>query len=82
MVERDRRLHAETARAFRSREPRTCVATVPYLASIESAGAARRPIAHHRPRSPGAKAFAALWDEVRSLSLLDASHDPDEAVPR
>ncbi len=77
MAEPAKRVHRETMRVFRGREPRVCGTVVPYRADIEAASASRRPVAFHRPRSPGGQAFGALWAEVKGRL---AAKSPREAV--
>jgi cellulose biosynthesis protein BcsQ len=64
MLERSRRAHSDAVRELRDREPRLCQAMIPRRADIETT--ARRPFVLRHPRSPGTRAFDALWEEVKA----------------
>jgi cellulose biosynthesis protein BcsQ len=67
MVDRRKHLHLEVMEQLARERPTALLRTaIPTAAAVERMGAERRPIADFAPRSPAARAYAALWDEVRA----------------
>lgn len=67
MVEQRKGLHRETIRQLPERHPEMLQTQIPFSAEIERMGVERAPVRSYAPASRGAKAFADLWTEVRSL---------------
>jgi len=65
MVEARKRMHRENVDFFTRKLRRMCRHTIPYLADIERMGLVRQPVPHYLPRSAAARAFGALWEELR-----------------
>ncbi len=68
LVERRRRIHRSTMEVFIAREQRVCRTIIPSLSEIERMALTRRPVVVYQPRSSAARAFAALWAEVRAAA--------------
>ncbi|WP_028057759.1 ParA family protein [Candidatus Solirubrobacter pratensis] len=67
MVDRRKRLHREVMRQLRDEQPAAVLETaIPAAADVERMGAQRRPIADFAPRSAAARAYGALWQEIRT----------------
>jgi cellulose biosynthesis protein BcsQ len=64
MVDRRKRLHRELVDSLGSTWPELLTTTVPAAAVIERMGVERAPLGHYAPRSPAARAYRRLWDEV------------------
>jgi chromosome partitioning protein len=64
MVDRRKRLHREIAERLPRERPDIALAAIPALASIERMAAERAPVAAFAPRSPAARAYRDLWEEV------------------
>ncbi|MGA2825975.1 MAG: ParA family protein [Streptosporangiaceae bacterium] len=65
MVDRRKRLHREIAERLHRERPDIAAATIPALAVIERMAAERAPVPVFAPRSPAARCYRDLWDEVR-----------------
>jgi len=63
MVERRKKMHVDTVRAYR-KEKIFFKTFIPYLADVEKMGVTREPVAVFRPTSPAAFAYDRLWMEV------------------
>jgi cellulose biosynthesis protein BcsQ len=61
------RVHREEAATFRAREPFLCATVIPRRAEVEAASARGRPVVVGRAASASARAYRALWDELRGL---------------
>lgn len=66
MVDRRKRLHRELLVELRAARPDMLDAVVPTVTDIERMGVHRQPVAAFAPDSRAARAYAALWDEIRS----------------
>lgn len=64
MVERRRRMHRELAASLPGALPAVAAASIPVASAVELMGARRAPLVRTHPRSPAARAYAALWAEV------------------
>ena len=71
MVDRRRRLHRELADSLPVTLPDIAAASIPVASAVELMGTRRRPLVDSHPRSPAARAYAALWQDVSRL-LADA----------
>jgi chromosome partitioning protein len=71
MVDRRRRLHRELAASLPATLPHVAAASIPVASAVELMGSRRRPLVDSHPRSPAARAYAALWQDV-SRRLADA----------
>jgi chromosome partitioning protein len=81
MVDRRKRLHRELTAA--AADPRCTVlaAAVPYASEVERMGLERRPVADFAGGSGAARAYRALWEEVRGqLGGLDVDTPVDLPV--
>ncbi len=65
MVDRRKRLHQDVMAS--PGDPRCSVlnTTIPYATEVERMGLERRPVTDYAPRSTAARAYEALWDELR-----------------
>lgn len=65
MVDRRKRLHLEVMAG--PGDPRCTVlqTAIPYATEVERMGLERRPVTDYAPRSNAARAYRALWDEIR-----------------
>jgi chromosome partitioning protein len=66
MVDRRKRLHRELSASLPAELPRVASATIPSASVVELMGVRRAPVVSSLPRSPAAKAYAALWAEVQA----------------
>jgi cellulose biosynthesis protein BcsQ len=64
MVDRRKRLHREIAERLPRERQDIAVAAIPALSIIERMAAERAPVAAFAPRSPAARAYRDLWEEV------------------
>jgi chromosome partitioning protein len=69
MVDRRRRLHRELALSLPEALPAVAEAAIPVASAVELMGLRRRPLVSSNPRSPAARAYAALWDEITRFRL-------------
>ena len=67
MVDRRRRLHRELASSLPTDLPGVAAAAIPVASAVELMGNRRRPLVDSHPRSPAARAHAALWAELADL---------------
>jgi cellulose biosynthesis protein BcsQ len=74
MVESRKRMHRQTIQEIVAAKVNLMNAYIPYNAEVEQMGFHRAPLAHYRPSSAGAAAFANLWQEVRTRILKERSH--------
>ena len=73
MVDRRRQLHCELIAEFAAAHPEVLRSFVPYTSLVEKMGEQRAPVQQFAPSSPGARAFAALWQAVCArIGLADA----------
>jgi len=70
MVDRRKKLHADTAGAGPKQIKGLLQASIPYLSIVESMGVKRAPVGVFAPRSAAAAAFDALWREVAAKLKL------------
>ncbi len=72
MVDKRKHLHRDVMAQLRDEQPGALLDTaIPMAADVERMGSNRRPIADFAPRSPAAKAYAALWEEIQArLELM------------
>ncbi|MCB1784884.1 MAG: AAA family ATPase [Chromatiaceae bacterium] len=66
MVDRRKRLHQDVIAAPGDARCTVLDTTIPYASEVERMGLERRPVTDYAPRSTAARAYRALWDEVRS----------------
>jgi cellulose biosynthesis protein BcsQ len=67
MVDKRKHLHRDVMARLREEQPAAVLETsIPMAADVERMGSNRRPIADFAPRSPAARAYAELWEEIRS----------------
>jgi cellulose biosynthesis protein BcsQ len=64
MVDRRKRLHREIAERLPRERQDIAVAAIPALSIVERMAVERAPVAAFAPRSPAARAFRDLWEEV------------------
>ena len=69
MVDRRKRLHRELVTSLPQQLPAVAVAAVPAASLVERMGLSREPVVLSAPRSPAARAYTALWAEVRERVL-------------
>lgn len=67
LVQSRNRDHQEAVSQLRDREPRLLATAIPLTVDIERMGRHRLPVACFAERSPGARAFKRLWQEVDGL---------------
>lgn len=65
MVDRRKSLHREIVETAPLQYPSIVGPAIPSATSVERMGTERSPVFAFAPRSPGAAAYAALWDETR-----------------
>ena len=66
MVDRRKRLHRDVVATLGTERPGVLDAAIPAATEVEQMGLHRAPIGEFAPRSRAARAYADLWDEVRS----------------
>jgi chromosome partitioning protein len=67
MVDRRKLLHRQVMAQLADEQPAALLQSViPMAADVERMGAHRRPLVDFAPRSAAARAYAALWEEVRA----------------
>lgn len=66
MVEKRKRIHADTIERLQASEKRMLTTTIPYSAEVESMGTHRAPVLHFSPTHPSSQAYRKLWLEVQS----------------
>jgi cellulose biosynthesis protein BcsQ len=64
MVDGRKRLHRDVVAELSGR-PGIATAAIPNASAVERMGLERSPVAGYAPRTPAARAYADLWDEVR-----------------
>jgi cellulose biosynthesis protein BcsQ len=67
MVEPRKKLQRRVMEELEKGEPAFLRTAIPYLAAAERMAAERRPIACFEPSSPAARAYRALWEEIRAI---------------
>jgi chromosome partitioning protein len=65
MIDRRKRLHNEIAERLPAERKDVAVTAIPALSMIERMAVERAPVSAFAPRSAAARAYAALWAEVR-----------------
>jgi len=65
MVDRRKRIHREIAERLPQQRPDIAAAAIPALAVIERMAVERAPVPVFAPRSPAARGYRDLWEEVR-----------------
>ncbi|WP_089937690.1 ParA family protein [Candidatus Entotheonella palauensis] len=73
MVERSKTLHRTVMQETLGHDHRFLKSFIPYTADIEKMGLRREPVGAFAPHSPGALAYAALWQELQSGWLPNPS---------
>jgi cellulose biosynthesis protein BcsQ len=76
MVERHKTLHRTVMQETLGHDHRFLQTVIPYAADIEKMGLHREPVGAFAPRSPGALAYVALWQELQSRLLPTALSQP------
>jgi chromosome partitioning protein len=66
MVDRRKKLHQEITQDLLAKRPEVTAAAIPALSLIERMSVERAPVTASAPRSQAARAFRALWSEIRS----------------
>jgi chromosome partitioning protein len=69
MVDRRKRLHRQVVEELPSQRPGVAAAAIPSRSEVELMGSHRAPVVDFAPRAAGAKAYAALWQELRGRLL-------------
>jgi chromosome partitioning protein len=65
MVDRRKRLHQEITKTLSTERPDVSLAAIPALSMIERMSVERAPVTAFAPRSQAARAYRALWSELR-----------------
>jgi chromosome partitioning protein len=65
MADRRKRMHRELMASLAAEHPDLLETVIPASADVERMGSHRAPLVDFAPRSPAARAYAALWREVR-----------------
>lgn len=65
MVDRRKRLHQDVMAAPGDARCSVLDTRIPYATEVERMGLERRPVTDYAPRSTAARAYNALWDEIR-----------------
>lgn len=73
MVDRRKQLHRSLVTELAAAYPSIATATIPAASDVERMGVHRTPVVVSAPRSPAAKAYAALWHETRARLSARAS---------
>jgi chromosome partitioning protein len=71
MVDRRKRLHQEITEKLLAERSGVTATPIPALSLIERMSVERAPVTAFAPRSPAARAFRALWDEVNDAKPDD-----------
>jgi cellulose biosynthesis protein BcsQ len=67
MVDRRKQLHRDVMQQLRREQPAAVLETaIPMAADVERMGARRLPLVDFAPRSRAARAYGALWKEIRA----------------
>jgi chromosome partitioning protein len=66
MVDRRKKLHQDTIRELLAERSVVTETAIPSLAMIERMSVERAPVTAFAPRSQAARAYRALWSELRS----------------
>ena len=66
MTDRRKRLHKEITQRLPAERDDVAAAAIPALSVVEQMAVQRSPVTAFAPRSAAARAYAALWDEVRA----------------
>ena len=69
MVDTRKKMHREICEELRARDPKPFAAEVRSAAEIERMGIERQPIGAFAPNSPGARAYAEIWQELVQLLM-------------
>lgn len=64
MVQKQKQLHRSTIERMQDETPRMLRTHIPFSSDIERMGEHRSPVNRISPKTPGAVAYLALWDEV------------------
>lgn len=65
MVDARRALHRQVMADLREQHSGILDTSIPYLSAVEQMGLYREPVPAHAPDSPAARAYRALWEEIR-----------------
>lgn len=65
MVDRRKKLHRELQHELLERDPRMLRTPIPNASAVEQMGLHREPLVATSPRHPAARAYEALWAEIR-----------------
>jgi chromosome partitioning protein len=68
MVDRRKKLHREITQDLFPERAQVAATPIPYLSMIENMSVERAPVAVYAPRSTAARAYRALWAEVRKAA--------------
>ena len=79
MVDRRKRLHRDVVETLPDGRGDVVRAAIPAATEVELMGVARAPVVISAPRSRGARAYVALWDEVRVRLDLGIETTPSSA---
>ena len=77
MIERSKTLHRTIMQETLGHDHRFLQSAIPYAADIEKMGLRREPVGAFAPRSPGALAYMALWQELQCRLQPTAFPQPD-----
>jgi cellulose biosynthesis protein BcsQ len=67
MVDRRKALHQEVMEVLPQEEPDLLETYIPYASDVERMGVNQAPLATYAPRSPSARAYESLWNEIQLL---------------
>ncbi len=65
MVDRRKRMHLEIMAQMPQQHPESLATAIPYASDVERMGIHRAPVGSYAPNSPAARAYEALWAEVK-----------------
>ncbi len=66
MVDRRKKLHVDVIESFLRSRPDVLQSYIPYASDVERMGLERAPLGEFAPRSAPARAFGALWREIKA----------------
>ncbi len=70
MVDRRKKLHQEVIQTLLAERPGVALTAIPALSLIERMSVERAPVTAFAPRSQAARAYRALWSELRATDAL------------
>ncbi|MGH3169965.1 MAG: ParA family protein [Trebonia sp.] len=79
MVDRRKKLHREITENHSSERTAVAATAIPYLSMIENMSVERSPVTVYAPRSSAARAYRALWSEIRGSEIQGSQEQGAEA---